>query len=456
MSIELTAAQQRAVEDLATTDRPVTRLHGYAGTGKTTVVAIRAIERMVEAGVTVQALAPTGKAARVLRSKGMHNAATIHSYLYQPRQVERDEWRDRWAVFARAVLDADPPRAVRAAVELIDTATHDTDTGHAFDTLAAELVAQRRDEAAELRRAPRWRLAFRESGAITFYEENGWPASDVLVIDEASMVSDRIAADLARTGSRLIYIGDPAQLPPVGAQVALDAMGEPHHLLTEVKRQSGADGAKVLKLATRIRTRPVPEVDTTPRSKLLRLEEYDQILCWKNATRERINLRVREALGRSSATLPEPGDKLVSLKNTRPSTEGARQWLNGEQVTVLGVDLAGLAFGRIRLTVLDDEGVEHGVSVAPEPFEGVDAERQLLDGFNARGPDPIFTFGYGLTVHKAQGSEWDRVLLVDESPNLISVAERFRGRAAALDEARQWLYTGVTRAAKKLHVVSRL
>lgn len=454
MSIELTEAQARAVEDLATTDRPVTRLHGYAGTGKTTVVAIRAIEQMKAAGLTVQPLAPTGKAARVLRSKGLHDAATIHSYLYQPRQVEREAWRERWTPFMRAVAEAEPK--LRDALERIDTATAETDVAPAFDELAAVLRGKRQERAASLRSAQRWKLAFRESGAITFFEENGVPASSVLVIDEASMVSERIAQDLARTGSRLIYIGDPAQLPPVGAERSRDAMGEPHHLLTEVKRQTGADGAKVLKLATRVRTRPVPEVDATKRSKLLRLEEYDQILCWRNATRERINLRVREELGRTSATLPEPGDKLVSLKNTRPTADDARQWMNGEQATVLEVDIDGLRFGILRLTVVDDEGVVHEVSASPEPFQGHQAERDFMDSFAARGSDPVFTFGYGLTVHKAQGSEWDRVLLVDESPGVISVGERFRGRAAAIEEARQWLYTGVTRAAKKLHVVSRL
>ena len=68
MTIVPTDAQMSAIVDLASTDRRITRLHGYAGTGKTSVVATEAIRALERQGVSVQVLAPTGKAAKVLRS----------------------------------------------------------------------------------------------------------------------------------------------------------------------------------------------------------------------------------------------------------------------------------------------------------------------------------------------------------------------------------------------------
>jgi exodeoxyribonuclease-5 len=76
------------------------------------------------------------------------------------------------------------------------------------------------------------------------------------------------------------------------------------------------------------------------------------------------------------------------------------------------------------------------VSVRPECFTGAIEEFE----WPARKPYDEFDFGYVLTVHKAQGSQWDDVVLFDES-------------GAFPDNRDRWLYTGVTRAAKRLTVV---
>ncbi len=447
----LTEAQLEAVVDLVATDRPVSRLHGYAGTGKTSAVATRVIKALEEDRVRVQVLAPTGKAARVLRSKGLHDAATIHSYLYTPSKREREEWRDVWEPFALKAIREKPK--LETAVAIIDTATSESVVDEEWAALEKGLPKKLAEQAKSLRKTKRFQLAFMAAGAIAHYEETGWPASDVLVIDEASMVGESVGLDLARTGSRLIYIGDPAQLPPVGSRPSRDAMGKPHHLLTHVHRQKG--DSDVLKLATRIRKAEHPEVPATKPKHLMRLEEYDQVLCWRNATRERVNAEIRRRLGRRNPLMPEPGDKLVCIKNTKPPRDAEiRRWMNGEQTVVLGSELTKHE-DSIALWLRDDEGVEHEVISPIATLAGHKAEQEYLDR-SWGSSDPAFAFGFALTVHKSQGSEWPTILLVDETPDMISVAARREGRPKALQQARQWLYTGITRASERVDVVHDL
>ena len=443
-----TDAQMQAIVDLASTDRRITRLHGYAGTGKTSVVATEAIRALERQGVSVQVLAPTGKAAKVLRSKGLHGASTIHSYLYAPSKRERRAWREMWDGFAADAAARD--ERLIPALQTIDAATAESNVEPTWQALIAQAGTKTAKAAQRIHDEKRYELAFTASGAIAYYEEYGTPAADVLLIDEASMVSAAVSADLERTGSRLIFVGDPAQLPPVKAQRSTAAMGEPHHLLTQVHRQKG--GSPVLKLATQIRkTEGAPRLERTGRRSLRSIEEYAQVLCWRNATREQVNAQVRRALGRRSAIAPEPGDRLVCLKNTKKREDAGKQWMNGEQATILEV-------GReledsIVLTVRDDEDAEHEVFSPLETFRGHRAEQSYLDRSGWSTHDPAFAFGYALTVHKSQGSEWPTVLLVDESADMISMTERREGRAAALLQARQWLYTGCTRASEEVHIV---
>ena len=161
------------------------------------------------------------------------------------------------------------------------------------------------------------------------------------------------------------------------------------------------------------------------------MKNADQVLVGLNKTRRAYNKRLRELFG-FKETMPEVGEKLVCLRNDK--TKGL---LNG---AVFHVNKAlGLRRARYRMTLTGDEtpgSKPIRVGVLPAFFEGT--EENL--SYAQRRESDEFDFGYALTVHKAQGSQWDDVVLFDESWAFRENRER-------------WLYTGVTRAAKSLTVV---
>jgi len=157
----------------------------------------------------------------------------------------------------------------------------------------------------------------------------------------------------------------------------------------------------------------------------------DQVLVGLNKTRRLYNTRLRELNGYRSP-MPAAGEKLVCLRNDK--TKGL---LNGGIWNIQA--LRGIRNDFIRMDVLpDDDGRRRSVEVAVHKafFEGAEEEVPFV----LRRESDEFTYGYALTVHKSQGSQWDDLVLFDES-------YAFREHRA------RWLYTGLTRAAEKVTVV---
>jgi exodeoxyribonuclease V len=353
-------ALRAVAEWLRQGDRPVFRLFGYAGTGKTTLA--RHIAEGVDGEVVFGAY--TGKAALVLRSKGCAEASTIHSMIYRSREG-----------------DENGPR----------------------------FVLNRSSAAAK---------------------------ADLIVIDECSMVDEELGRDLLSFGRPVLVLGDPAQLPPVkGGGFFTEA--EPDVMLTEVHRQ--AHDNPIVHLSMRVREGGRLEPGIFGESRIIRRREIDvaavvsanQVLVGLNRTRRLYNTRLRELNGYRDP-MPAEGEKLVCLRNDK--TKGL---LNGGIWKVHA--LRGIRNDFVRMDVLpEDESRRRPVDVA--------VLRQFFDGthedipFVLRRESDEFTYGYALTVHKAQGSQWDDVVLFDE-------AYAFR------EHRTRWLYTGLTRAARRISVV---
>jgi exodeoxyribonuclease-5 len=257
----------------------------------------------------------------------------------------------------------------------------------------------------------------------------------LIIIDECSMVDSELGRDLLSFGKPVLVLGDPAQLPPVkGGGYFTEA--EPDAMLTDVHRQA-ADNP-IIQLSMLIRGGGRLTAGTFGESRVVEREAIDadeviaadQILVGLNRTRRAYNQRIRELLGHGRA-LPEPDDKLVCLKNDRK-----KGLLNGSLWTVKTA--SGIRRKKLRFTVVPEEDASRKplrIGVVPEFFMGAEDIPYAL-----RRDSDEFDFGYALTVHKAQGSQWNRVVLFDES-------------GAFREHRNRWLYTGITRAAERLTIV---
>jgi ATP-dependent exoDNAse (exonuclease V) alpha subunit len=256
----------------------------------------------------------------------------------------------------------------------------------------------------------------------------------LVILDECSMINREMGKDLLSFGVPVLVLGDPAQLPPVGgAGYFTDC--EPDILLTEIHRQAADSG--ILTIATTIRTGGRVKtgdygdahVLTKRDLSMIDLNSYDQVLVGTNATRTRWNQRMRGELGFTSE-MPEPGDKLINLRNNY-----VHHIMNGEMVTVIDIDEPRGNPDE------EGEGVSMEVELNGKRFRCW-CDTHYLRGRAGKPPyggqnELFFDFGYAITVHKSQGSQWGSVFVFDES-------QVFRQDAA------RWLYTGVTRAADNL------
>jgi exodeoxyribonuclease-5 len=275
-------------------------------------------------------------------------------------------------------------------------------------------------------------------GAPTFTLNEDGPASraSLIVIDECSMVDAELARDLLSFGKPILVLGDPFQLPPVkGGGYFTEAA--PDVMLTQIHRQ--AEDNPIIRLSQIVRSGGELKDGSYGETRVIRRAAIDatqvlaadQVLVGVNRTRRAYNQRVRQLTG-FAEPLPLAGDRLVCLRNDR--TKGL---INGGlwRVEALG----GVVKDFVRMTVRsEDDGAAKSVKVAVLKafFEGTEGEL----AYPLRRESDEFDYGYALTVHKAQGSQWDDVLLFDES-------YAFREHRA------RWLYTGLTRAAKRLTIV---
>jgi exodeoxyribonuclease-5 len=263
-------------------------------------------------------------------------------------------------------------------------------------------------------------------GAIGFRRRPRLDGVEVLIIDEASMIDQALMKDLLSFRLPVLFVGDHGQLEPVGTNAGL--MRSPDVRLETIHRQ--ALDNPIIRFATAVREgRPTPPWDD-PGGRLTVAGKRDfwrlirpdlQIICGFHRTRHEVNRRVRRMMGGEG--LVRPGDRLICLRNNP-------RWgvFNGQQVTVQGIVQDRL--DRIDLDVETDDGRWLTLPALREQF----------------GRDPItdiwskdvvlLDYGYCLTAHKAQGSEWDAVLALEEI-----------GRSW---DARRWRYTVATRAARRL------
>lgn len=385
----LTRSQEEAVKICKTkysNKDPYTIILGYAGSGKSTLIPVVVDALGLHPERDVAYIAYTGKAALVMANKGCYNAQTAHRLLYH------------------SVLQPNG----------------------SFKHIPKKDIG-------------RYRL---------------------IIVDEVSMLPKDMWELLLSHHIPVIAFGDPGQLPPVKAQDN-GMMDKPDCFLSEIVRQ--AQENEIIRLSMDVREFKPLSLYKGHQVQIIDPEEVipgmyiwaDQIICAKNATRRTLNQETRQLLYDVEDLEPVEGDKLICLNN---------YW---EDVNPIGDALVNGTTGSISFIRKFDTTKFH-------PAMKVD---MLPDGFDINYPlgDPYYTdvlidyqllttgvptvnennwkkfqgdirprefdYGYAITAHKSQGSEYNKVLVFEENFPFVQ------------EEHMRWLYTAITRAKSKLVVV---
>lgn len=405
-------AEKMIAEWFFNTDNLIFVLSGYAGTGKTYLLNHVVSDVLyLKPGKEAVFVTPTGKAATVLVKRGTP-AGTLHSLIYSLNEDDFDV-DENGEIVERQVLSFVKKEKIDEKIKLI-------------------------------------------------------------VIDEASMVSEDVLQDLLSFGVKCLFSGDSAQLPPVRGNCRL--LERPDYVLTEIVRQ--AAGNPIVKVATMARQGKIipygnygDKVSVIGRHGLSVSErkriflEADQIICGTNRTRNALNREIRRRKGiPEEALLPVDGEKVICTLNDRErplDREGKFYLVNGvigtaENVTecfdMLGQMDFKADFLEDSVRVPFDSGIflegKYAHYYGDRAVKLVDGsvvhERNyaLLRKVKAVDDEPIcrFEFAYAITCHKAQGSEFDFVVVFDESRYFE-------------EERARWLYTAITRAKDRLLII---
>lgn len=430
---------------------------GKAGSGKTMLLA-RLVDALNEAGVetvsgdwegrrrrdkrTLAILAPTNKAASVLRQRGVA-ATTIHRILYTPVYDPEYEKIAIWLAES----------GERPEVEGL--------TDAALDRAKAFFEVQKSIPGALAA------AGLRGSDFITGWKRRDDPL-DIGFIDEASMLDDRQFEDLQEIFSTLVLFGDPAQLAPVGQSGAMcfDALPEPRKLqLSRIHRQ--AQDNPILDLAHSLAD-PDLEFHEFER-KLEQLAAEDDrivvsprvdaqamarspVLVWRNNTRIRLIQAFRAAYNAPEDALL-PGEPLICdgielpLKHRKKRLDlEARGLIKGAQAIYMG---AGRRPGFARLHVVGAQEPQVNAATIIK-IEKPGEEEPFIP--TAANMGAAFLHGAACTIHKAQGSQWPEVQVF--APDLYA-ASRAGRTEAGIPLWKRLAYVAITRAETRLLWVTR-
>lgn len=430
---------------------------GKAGSGKTLLLA-QLYKAMKAGGVeivsgdyeakrrpsrrTLAILAPTNKAASVLRLRGVP-ATTIHRILYTPVYDPQYERIAEW-------LTGQGPRpAVEGLTELA------LDRAHAFyatvPSIPGALAA----------------AGLRGSDFIKGWKRREEPL-DVGFVDESSMLDEKQLADLREIFPTLVLFGDPAQLAPVGqsGKMVFETLGDSRKLiLHRIHRQT--EGNPILDLAhaladDRLGFDDFEDMirDISRRDDRVVMAERVQsslmarspVLVWRNATRIKLIQAFRTAFDAPEDALL-PGEPLICdgielpLKHRKKRIDlEARGLIKGAQVIYLGPGNKD-GFARLHVVGAEDPQVSAASIIK---IEKPDEAEPFIPSAAHMGA--TFLHGAAVTIHKAQGSQWEEVQVF--APDLFAAAQSGRNEAG-LPLWKRLAYVAITRAEKRLHWVVR-
>lgn len=277
----------------------------------------------------------------------------------------------------------------------------------------------------------------------------------IIIIDESSMVSKDIWKDLSKFNITIIAFGDHGQLPPIG-DTKFSLMKNPEYILKDIHRQSL--NSPIINLSKFVRNEGyIPfgvysnEVFKFSWKEKRCQEMFKKIdftdenlisLCGFNITRSNINKMVRNKLNFNEVP-PYPGEKIVCLSN-----DHTNKIMNGQIGKVVWV-MANKKSYMITIEINDSiyECFVAARCFGESKYTIYDKSLELKNLFkqaNSKGFSlNFFDYGYAISVHKSQGSEWNKVILFEQ-----------RTKRWEDDYYAKWLYTAITRSKEKLFIIS--
>ena len=388
--MELTRKQEQGLKialERYKSRKPYTVIAGCAGVGKSTLInfIVSALEIEPE---RVAYITFTGKASEVLREKGNPNAMTAHRLLYHSKQL------------------------------------------------------------------PSGKFIFKPRTLIEEYE--------LIIVDEVSMLPIDMWNLLLTHGIHIIACGDPFQIPPIDKNQDNHVLDNPHIFLDEIMRQ--AKESDIIRLSMDIREQKIIQPFRGKDSQVFHKKDLvdgmynwaDQILVATNRNRNDINAFMRAEQGRGME--PEIGDKLICSRNCwdivseincDPLINGTISWIENmiPDTEVYNINGQLITVPILRATVVTkhdryvDIPIDYTALTTGTKF--LNSQQEFFARKNKRNPTlPIeFNYGYAITGHRAQGSQWNKILTIEESFPFDA------------EEHARWLYTCVTRASDKLTLI---
>lgn len=321
---------------------------------------------------------------------------------------------------------------------------------------------------------------------LNVFERKSWIDYNLIIVDEASMVSEDLFQDLRLYRIPILFVGDHGQLPPVSSD-DFNLMTAPVIKLEEIHRFDEDSALLDMSIMAREGSRiPFKRFD----DKVAKVRETDPLvndfiqnrlkdfsdgicLCGTNNTRVDVNQLIRLNYGVISDIgdkLPRIGDRVVCLRNNKHLVNPIYNGMLGKigSISEMPNEKASILSEAWEMSVLADDGFVYKGMVNKHHFgemkyntDGKEfvtvrelmqmkpsltiKERKMMRG--KQGDRKLyfdsFDFGYCLTVHKSQGSEWGNVMLFEETSGYWDE-----------DYRRKWLYTAVTRSNNRLLIVA--
>lgn len=357
---------QEAIDFFRNSSEQVFQFTGPPGTGKSVVLS--EILRRLNIPITdVAPMAFTGSAAIVMRLKGLINAKTIHSWLYEPVEVPLlDD-------FGNVVMDTYLNRPITT-------------------------------------------LKFVPKDLSNI---------KLIIFDEGWTVPMHMKKHILEVGAKIIVAGDPDQLPPVADEPAFFTSGKIYRL-TQIMRQ--AEGSPIVYLSHRaikglpIHTGNYGNVLVITEDELTdeMLRYTPVVLCGKNTSRDKYNSYIRGNVLGFHGDLPDYGEKLICRKNN---------WAIDRQGISLTNGLTGIVLNKPDVSSFNGKSfvINYAPDICPDvlfdsirvDFKYLNATKDERDIIKQRGyySDNLFEYGYTQTVHLAQGSQWYNGIYIEEYIN---------------------------------------